>query len=45
MRMTWIKTHWEPDFISDAEEKIRKTVRLFIWAYPRVVLTYPQKDD
>jgi hypothetical protein len=28
MRLSWIQRHWEPEYIADAEEKIRATVRL-----------------
>jgi hypothetical protein len=27
MRLSWIRSHWEPEYIADAEEKIRATVR------------------
>ena len=26
MHLSWIRIHWEPEFIADAEEKIRQTV-------------------
>jgi hypothetical protein len=28
--MSWIQRHWEPEYIDDAEEKIRRTVSCFI---------------
>jgi hypothetical protein len=27
MRLSWIRRHWEPEYIADVEEKIRATVR------------------
>ena len=32
-------------YISDAEKKIQDIVSLFIYSYPKVILTYPLKDD
>ena len=30
MRLTWIRDNWEPEWIADAEAKIRTTVRQFV---------------
>jgi len=31
--MSWIRSHWEPEYIADAEQKIKATVgfNIFIW--------------
>jgi hypothetical protein len=45
--MTWIKKHWEPEFITIAETNIRKTVSFINFYLPsilKVILTYPLQD-
>ena len=43
MRMTWINNHWDSDYIAMAVEKIKETVSLFIWRYPKVISLIPDK--
>jgi hypothetical protein len=38
--MSWIRKHWEAQYISDAEEKIRRTVRDF-----PTLISYAQNDS